>query len=183
MPAWTAPFDPLRSSHSHLEDVSSILSWVSCYVLYIALLAEAHTEQVKSRVVYLTLIIADVRCNRSDRWLTYVAIFRSNAAKDPTEGWGKLDHRRKTTMSSTSGSHRHTCNVATYILYISRWCFMLILHCSSLYANTIPYSVPLIVEQLACGMQCKSSHVYTYWRLSILKNTHLDRSRLRYHQW
>ena len=80
------------------KDVSSILSWGSCYVLYVAVLAEAHPEQVKSRVVYLTLIIADARHNRGDRYLMYDSIFRCNVAEDPTVGWGKLDPRHKTTV-------------------------------------------------------------------------------------
>ena len=53
---------------------------------YVAVLAEAHPEHVKSCMVYLTLIIAETRRNKSDRWLTYDAISRRNVAEGPTVG-------------------------------------------------------------------------------------------------
>ena len=82
---------------------------------YVAVLAEAHPEQVKSRVVYLTLIIAEARRNRGNRWLTYDAIFQRNVAEDPTVGLGKLDPAIRKPLSATSGSHGH--NVAPYVLH------------------------------------------------------------------
>ena len=90
------------------------MSCVSCDVSYIALLEEAYPEQVKSRLVYLTLIIAEPRYNKGNGWLTYNAIFRHNVAEDPTVGcMGNYTPTIEQPLSATSGSHGH--NVAPYI--------------------------------------------------------------------
>ena len=89
--AWESPNHPGTSWRPRMREVNSLLSWVSCFVLYIAILSESHPELVKSRLAYLALMIAEARRNGGDGWLTYDAIFRQNAAEDASVDWGKLD--------------------------------------------------------------------------------------------
>ena len=80
--AWEGPHPLTATSCSHLQEVNSLLSWISCFVTYTAVLSEAHPGLVKSRLAYLALIIAEARRNGGDGWLTYDSIFRQNAAED-----------------------------------------------------------------------------------------------------
>ena len=91
MEARDAPDNSPSSSHPRLWEVSSILSWVSCFTTYVAVLLEAHPELVKSQLAYLTLMIAEARCNGGDGWLTYDTIFCQKATEDSSIVWDKLD--------------------------------------------------------------------------------------------
>ena len=74
-----------------MREVNSLLSWVSCIVLYIAIPSKSHPKLVKSCLAYLALTTAEARCNSGNGWLTYDAIFPQNAAEDTSVDWGKLD--------------------------------------------------------------------------------------------
>ena len=65
-----------------LREVSSLISWVLCYVTYVAVLSESHPNLVRSCLAYLALVVSKARRNGGDGWITYDAIFRQNAAEE-----------------------------------------------------------------------------------------------------
>ena len=80
--AWEQPQTHTSGPRPNLREVNSILSWVTCFATYVAVLSDAHPELVKSRLAYLTLIVSEARHNGGDGWQTYDSIFRQNAAED-----------------------------------------------------------------------------------------------------
>ena len=64
-----------------IEEVSSILSWASCYVSYVAVLAKAHPERVLFCLTFLVRNIAEARRNKGDRWLTLYGVGDSNSVR------------------------------------------------------------------------------------------------------
>ena len=81
------PDNSPSSSRPRQREVTSILSWVSCFTTYLAVLSETHPELIKSQLAYLALMISETRRNDGDGWLTYDSIFRQNAAEDNTMVW------------------------------------------------------------------------------------------------
>ena len=71
---------------SQLDPVLGVM-----FVMYLALLAEAHPELMKSCLLYIALIIVVARRNGGDGWIMYDSIFCQNVAEDPLVDLGKLD--------------------------------------------------------------------------------------------
>ena len=51
----------LPSMHPNFREVSSLLSWTSCFAQYTAILTEYHLELVKSRLAYMSLLVREAR--------------------------------------------------------------------------------------------------------------------------
>ena len=72
------------------REITSVLTWVSAFTTYIAILSEAHPNRTKDLLAYMRLIVREAR--RSNRgWLSYDRIFRQNAAANPSISWANLD--------------------------------------------------------------------------------------------
>ena len=74
-----------------LREVKDILTWVSCFTLYIAVLGQAHPHLMQQRLAYMALVVREARRNGGDSWRSYDAIFRQNAAVSPDVDWSQLD--------------------------------------------------------------------------------------------
>ena len=73
------------------REVASILSWVSAFATYIAVMAEAHPGQVKDMLAYMRIIVKEAGRPNNKGWLNYDHIFCQNAVSDPTLNWARLD--------------------------------------------------------------------------------------------
>ena len=73
------------------REVASILSWVSAFATYIAVVAEAHPGRVKDMLAYMRIIVKEAGRSNNKGWLNYNRIFRQNAVSDPTLNWVRLD--------------------------------------------------------------------------------------------
>ena len=89
------------SERPHLREVSSLLSWVYCFLTYLAVLVQDQT--VRDRLVYARLIVHEALCHRGWGWLDYDCLFRQQAALDPSLHWGSL---HPSLMASTVLSQR-----------------------------------------------------------------------------
>ena len=106
-----------------LREVNSLLSWVLCYVTYVAVLSEAHPSLVKSRLAYLALVVAEARRNGGDGWIAYDAIFRQNAAEDETTDWTRLDTSlHAATFVAQSSGARSVCPYCSASDHLPRNC-------------------------------------------------------------
>ena len=93
-----------------LREVNSLISWVLCYVTYVAVLAESHPGLVRSRLAYLALVVSEARRNGGDGWIAYDAIFRQNAAEDEAVDWTRLDTSlHAATFIAQSSGARSVC--------------------------------------------------------------------------
>ena len=96
---------------SKQREVSSILSWVSAFAMYIAVMAEAHPGRVKDMLAYLRIIVKEAAHSNSKGWLNYDRIFRQNAVSDPTLSWARLDSSLHSSycIGGPSGALRVAC--------------------------------------------------------------------------
>ena len=120
MEARDPPDSSPLSTWPRLCDMTSILSWVSCFTTYVTVLSEAHPELVKSRLAYLAMMISDARRNGGGRWLTYDTIFRQKAAEDSSIVLDKLDPFLHTAtfaaLSTSPGSLCPNCSASDHAL-------------------------------------------------------------------
>ena len=73
------------------REVSSLLTWECAFTTYIAILAEARPDLVKSRLAYLRNIVREASRFGGDGWKTYNYVFRSQAAVDQHMDWADLN--------------------------------------------------------------------------------------------
>ena len=84
-PSWGSTAKP------NMRDVPSLLSWISCFTTYVAILGESNPQLVRSRLSYLSLVIMEARRNGGEGWRSYDTVFRQNAANNPDADWSRLD--------------------------------------------------------------------------------------------
>ena len=95
-----------------LRRIPSILSWVSCFAVYVAVLSESQPHLVQSRLAYMCLIIREARRAGGDGWVSYDAVYRQNAAQDNTTDWSKLDASlHSSTFLSTRRTNTTFCSL------------------------------------------------------------------------
>ena len=96
-----------------LREVHSLLTWASCFTLYVAILAESHPHVVQQRLAYMALIVREARRNGGEGWRSYDTIFRQNAASNPALDWSILDSALYSStflvQRSQSGIFCHHC--------------------------------------------------------------------------
>ena len=85
-PAWGSTAKP-----ANMRDFPSLISWISCFTTYIAILGEAFPHLVRSRLAYMSLIITEARRNGGEGWRSYDTVFWQNAANNPDADWTRLD--------------------------------------------------------------------------------------------
>ena len=81
---------PMLATRPKLRWIPSILSWVSCFAVYVAVLSESHPHLVQSHFAYMCLIIREARRARGDGWVSYDAIFQQKCCLHkitPLTGW------------------------------------------------------------------------------------------------
>lgn len=64
------------------REVGSLLSWVTSFLTYVAVMYEAHPERVVDMLAYARLIIREAHRHGGNGWLTYDAVFRRNHQGD-----------------------------------------------------------------------------------------------------
>ena len=72
------------------REVGSLLTWVSSFATYIAVVAQAHPDRVPDMLAYLRLIIREARKYGGNGWLTYDMVFRHNHERK-SDPWNYID--------------------------------------------------------------------------------------------
>ena len=73
-----------------IREVKSLLTWVQCFVTYVAVVVSDHPSRVQEMLAYARLIVREALRNGGDGWRSYGAMFRKLAATDPSLSWGKV---------------------------------------------------------------------------------------------
>ena len=72
--------------------VTSILDWVQCFSLYMAIISRKHPERVPNLLGYKSLIINAQQQFRGDQWMRYYRRFRQRAmAARKNDNWDNID--------------------------------------------------------------------------------------------
>ena len=85
--AQTLPALP-GSMKPRLREVSSLASWLYCFLAYAAL--RCPDKESRDRLVYPRLVIREAQRHGGQRWLAYDRVFRQQAALDPSFQWNVL---------------------------------------------------------------------------------------------
>ena len=73
------------------REIPDILSWVSCFGVYMAVLTAKHPEMIRQLLAYQTLIVREARRCGGNGWLAYDTYFRQQVAGDPSADWSSLN--------------------------------------------------------------------------------------------
>ena len=77
-------------ARTKLHEVNSMLSWVSCFTMYIAVLGQWHPHLIQSCLAYLAFTVAKTRRDGAEAWQPYDMVFWKHAASDHTVEWSAL---------------------------------------------------------------------------------------------
>ena len=83
-------------THSHMvkspeqREISSIVSWVSCFATYLAVVLQVHPERSRDMLAYMRLVVREAYKFDGQGWLMYDSIFRKNN-QGPTARWDMID--------------------------------------------------------------------------------------------
>lgn len=71
-----------------LREVTSLPSWIYCFLAYIAMRAPDQTT--RDMLAYARLVVREAQRHGGSSWLDYDRVFRQQAALDPTMRWNTL---------------------------------------------------------------------------------------------
>ena len=71
------------------REVSQLLTWVQCFITYVAIVAARHPDRMKDLLAYMRLIVREAQRHKSDGWRQYDVMFRKYAASHPSVQWGQ----------------------------------------------------------------------------------------------
>ena len=73
------------------REIPDLLSWVSCFGVYMAVLCSKHPGMIKQLLAYQTTIIREARRCGGNGWLQYDSFFRQQVAGNPDADWSSLN--------------------------------------------------------------------------------------------
>ena len=79
-----------RERVTHQREIGSLLTWVSSFATYVAVISESHPERVPDMLMYLRLIVLESQKFNGMGWLTYDSVFHQNNAGGGSR-WNVLD--------------------------------------------------------------------------------------------
>ena len=80
-----------KASSKARPQVTTILEWVRCFSLYMAVIALKNPGKLPDLLGYQVLIVEARMEHEGDRWLGYDCRFRQMAAAVPTTTWAKIE--------------------------------------------------------------------------------------------
>ena len=87
-----------------LREVTSLPSWIYCFLAYIAI--RANDQGVRDMLAYARLMVREAQRHGGSGWLDYDRVFRQQAALDPSLRWNTLHPgiQTATLVGRTAGS-------------------------------------------------------------------------------
>ena len=82
---------PSSQPRNRRREIPDILSWVSCFGVYMAVLTSKYPEMTRQLLAYQTLIVREARRCGGNGWLAYDTYFRQQVAGDPSADWSSLN--------------------------------------------------------------------------------------------
>ena len=78
-------------AHTRRREIPDLLSWVSCFGVYMAVLCKKYPEMIKQLLAYQTMIIREARRCGGNGWLQYDSCFQQQVAGNPDADWSSLN--------------------------------------------------------------------------------------------
>ena len=73
------------------RQVTSILEWIQCFIIYTAVYTDKHPQKIKDLLGYQALIVEARMEYDGETWLAYDRRFRQTVAATPDTVWAKID--------------------------------------------------------------------------------------------
>ena len=116
------------------RDIHSILTWVSCFTTYVAIISQVHPERVIDLLAYMRLLIREANKHGGNGWLTYDMVFRRKR-QGRNERWDVLDPSIHTAyIAGQESSNRVPCKFCNKVDHFALSCAL------SPILNTAPQS-------------------------------------------
>jgi len=93
------------------REITKIVTWVSCFASYVAIIAQKHPERTRDMLAYMRLMVREGHKHGGTGWLKYDRIFRKNNP-GPSASWDVLDPSLLTIVPNQGYSPRlpgHHC--------------------------------------------------------------------------
>ena len=113
-----------------LRDVTSLLSWIYCFLVYIATLV--NDQGVRDILAYARLMVREAQRHGGSSWLDYDRVFRhQQAASDPSLWWNTLHPgiQSVTLVGCTAGSTL-LCSICRETDHTAGQCTLSYVQCS-----------------------------------------------------
>ena len=90
--AKSRPGDESAQPSKHKQrTVTTILKWIQCFSIYLAVIAKKQPQRIPDLLAYQTLIIESQLEYQGDAWMGYDRRFRQRAAANPHTSWSTID--------------------------------------------------------------------------------------------
>lgn len=104
------------------KEVHSILTWVSCFATYMAIISQAHPERMIDMLAYMRLLIREANKHGGNGRLTYDMVFRRNR-QERNDQWDVLDPSLHTAYIAGQGlSNRVPCKFCNEVDHFASNC-------------------------------------------------------------
>ena len=115
---------PARASQStnpEQREITKIVTWVSCFSTYAAIVAQKHPERTRDMMAYMRLMVREGHKHGGTGWLKYDCIFRKNNP-GPSASWDVLDPSLLTIVSNQGYNPRLPCHHCQELDHTSSEC-------------------------------------------------------------
>ena len=130
-----------------LREIQSPLTWVSCFLAYIAVLMA--NPKTRDQLTYARLVVREAQCHGGPGWQEYDKIFHQHAAFDVTVKWNELNlSLHAATVMTYRADPSHCCGLCHELDHNAAACALL-----GLQPNP-PLALP------ACGPGSSKASVY-----------------------
>lgn len=112
------------SSRPRVREVTSLSSWISCYLTYVAV--RTSDPATRKRLTYTILLIRKALRHGGQHWLEYDRLFRQQASLDPNLSWSTIHPGlQATTILSQCVGQGTFCTVCQECDHSSSQCAMM----------------------------------------------------------
>ena len=104
------PVQTLGPNRARFRDVSSLPTWIYCFLGYMAILTP--DQRTHDQLAYARLVIREAQQHGGNGWLDYDRAFRQQAAADPSRRWNTLEPGlHAATMFGQAGTQPTFCTL------------------------------------------------------------------------
>ena len=89
------------TSRPRVREVTSIASWVSCFLTYLAVWTQ--DQATRNRITYALLVVREAMRHGGQGWMDYDRLFRQQAAIDPGLQWNVIHPQLQATTILSQG--------------------------------------------------------------------------------
>ena len=104
------PSDAQGIGRQGRREMPDILSWITCFGMYVSVLCDKYPDKVRQMFAYQTIMVREARRCGGKGWLAYDMMFRQQAANNPKVDWSVINNSLySTTFLGQQNNRGRTC--------------------------------------------------------------------------